>query len=731
MNQYFATCPKGLEGLLFNELKALGVDGLRETVAGVYFKGSQKSTYKVCLWTRLANRILLPLQQQKITSGDDLYQAAKSIQWPSLFNCDRTFLVDFIGTNDEIRNSQFGAQSVKDAIVDHFNETTGERPSVDKADPDVRINVRLAKNTAYFSLDYSGESLHRRGYRQSQGAAPLKENLAAALVLRTGWPATFADSRCVVDPMCGSATILIEACLIALNIAPGIYRKQFGFEHLRDFDATTWSELKDEAEEIKKQSLAERQFSLFGYDVNPNVLNAAKANIQRAGLEEIIHVALQDAKDLVMPALPAIGEEKEDKPTTGLIICNPPYGERLGEMEALKELYLTLAKAVKIEFSGWQLAVFTGNEQLSKEMRLRPKKIYKLFNGTIASQLVLFDLMGQEKTLRKDIDDIDESMPLTEGAQMVFNRLAKNKKRMDKWIKNNNIECYRIYDADIPEYSAAIDVYGDYIHIQEYQAPKSVDERKAKIRLSELTRAAKQFFSVDSSKIVTKVRKRNRGKDQYEKHDHIEEKISFIAQEGGAKLRINLSGYLDSGLFLDHRPLRKMIADSVLGKSFLNLFCYTASATVHAALGGAKSSVSVDMSNTYLEWASENFDLNNINRASHQLVREDCFKWLKECRQGFDVIMLDPPSFSNSKKMEDVLDVQRDHVMLIKRCMEILSADGVLYFSTNLRSFKLDYDRLFRWDVEDISQKTLDLDFKQNPKIHYCWKITFRDTPLI
>jgi len=344
------------------------------------------------------------------------------------------------------------------------------------------------------------------------------------------------------------------------------------------------------------------------------------------------------------------------------------------------------------------------------------------------------------------------------GAEMLANRLKKNLKQMSKWVKREGIDAYRLYDADMPEYSAAIDIYGEHVHVQEYMAPKTIDEEKAIERFKEIQKAVPVALNVQPENISYKQRRRTRGKTQYEKQDSSNRqgqarKASgavatdapavgsawgkweaqtevemgdncFTVMEGQAELKINLWDYLDTGLFLDHRPLRLRIADMARGKRFLNLFCYTATATVQAAMGGAKETVSVDMSKTYIKWAEDNFKLNNMDLSRHRLEQADCFKWLSECREGFDVIMLDPPSFSNSKRMEGVLDVQRDHVQMIKRCMELLTPGGTLLFSNNLRSFKLDDEALRAFSVDNISKQTLDVDFKRNQKIHQCWSIT-------
>lgn len=716
-NEYFATCPKQLEELLQSELQSLGCDGLRQTVAGVYFQADIKQVYSVCLWSRLANRILMPLARAKIETIENLYELVFNQAWENLFTAKQNFIVDFIGTNDLIRNSQFGAQKIKDAIVDRFLEKTGQRPSVDKASPDVRINARLSQSQVILSIDISGESLHRRAYRGGQGAAPLKENLAAAILLRSGWLQCVETARAnnhpavLIDPMCGSGTFLIEAALLAKNMAPGSRRDQFGFEKLLTFNAEIWNTVKRDAAQQVRDDV---ELRLLGYDADRRVLNYAKENSAAAGVENLVQVECQSLQQFTLP------ESVKNLP--GLMLCNPPYGERLGEIEALRSDYRMLGQIAKQELTGWQLAVFTSNADLGREMRLRPKNRYKFFNGTIPAELLLFDIVGGEAKLREDFDL--RSTPLNEGAQMLANRLLKNKRKLEPWLARENISCYRLYDADMPEYSAAIDVYGSAFHIQEYRAPKTIDEASATRRFNEIIHACVHTFQLDPDNVYSKTRMRQKGKSQYEKQGESAHNKMMEVKEGSARLLVNLQDYLDTGLFLDHRPLRRMLHEQAMGKSFLNLFCYTATATVQAALGGAKSSISVDMSNTYLEWAKDNFELNNISTKRHRLFRQDVVAWLTQCREGFDLIMLDPPSFSNSKNTATVLDIQRDHVSLITRCMDILNPGGILYFSNNLQSFKLDADALAKYRVENITEASLDPDFERNKKIHTCWKIT-------
>ncbi|MFI4963541.1 MAG: bifunctional 23S rRNA (guanine(2069)-N(7))-methyltransferase RlmK/23S rRNA (guanine(2445)-N(2))-methyltransferase RlmL, partial [Legionellales bacterium] len=351
----------------------------------------------------------------------------------------------------------------------------------------------------------------------------------------------------------------------------------------------------------------------------------------------------------------------------------------------------------------------------AKAIGLRSNKQYTLFNGALECKLYCFDVT-QENNLKGTINS-----PLSPNAQMLFNRLEKNGKHLKKWAKNNNISCYRVYDADLPEYAFAIDMYNDSVVLQEYTAPSSIPVATAEKRSLEVMQVVPRALGIDPEHMVVKQRKQQKGKEQYEKLDQKHQ--TMVVTEGSALFKVNLYDYLDTGLFLDHRPLRLRFAELKPGVRFLNCFCYTASASVHAALAGA-STTNVDLSNTYLIWAEDNFRLNHIELSKHQFVQYDCREWLKVTKDRFDVIFLDPPSFSNSKRMTDTLDIQRDHSTLIHSAMRLLNPDGTLYFSTNLRQFKLDPVVSERYAVQDISLQTIDTDFKRNEKIHHCYKLS-------
>lgn len=732
----FVTCPKGLQYILENELKSLGVERTKATPSGVSADVDKLTMYRILLWSRIANRVILELGSKKIDQADDVYSLAKSIDWSSHFSQESTFAVEFLGTNETINHTSFGALKVKDAIVDQFREINGVRPSVNREQPDIRISAHLYRDKLTLGLDLSGESMHRRGYRQQTGLAPLKENLAAGLLILAGWHVRFDAAASFLDPMCGSGTLLIEAAMIALNKAPLLDRLNWGFDAWLQHDKRAWSVIQQAAVDKFEQGKAAFKRRIVGFDADAKVVQRAWDNIRRSGLEAYIHVEKLPLESFVL----------FDKLQSGLILTNPPYGARLGEVDALKSLYQLLGRHFEQSLLGWQAGIFTGNESLGRSVGWRSYKQYKLLNGPIESQLLLFDLKPENRfkeawqTPEQKLSDPGFWRIFhAERAQMFQNRLLKNKRTIGKWAQKNKIECLRLYDADMPEFSLAIDIYTEHetgqvwFHVQEYAAPKSVDKASSLERLREALAVLVDFgakeYSLKPEHIALKRREMQKGSSQYEKQDRSGD--VFVVQERHARFLVNLRDYLDTGLFLDHRPMRQWVFEHAKGKRFLNLFCYTASVSVHAGLGGAVSSLSVDMSKTYLAWAKDNFELNGLNTAQHKLLQQDCLEWLKQAvsdhssgRNGqYDLIFLDPPSFSNSKRMQGVLDIQRDHAELIDNAMKLLASGGTLVFSNNLRKFRLDEVLSERYQIKNISQYSIDKDFERNSGIHQCWLI--------
>jgi 23S rRNA (guanine2445-N2)-methyltransferase / 23S rRNA (guanine2069-N7)-methyltransferase len=703
MPQFLALTSPGIEILLAEEITKLGGESVVQKPDGVHFSASLSVGYHICLWTRLATRVLLLLGEGDASNSETLYESAKLIDWPQHFNSTDFFAIDFVGTNQAIRDSQFGALTVKDAVVDRFRDANIERPNIDKHQPDIRFQVRLVKQQAYFYLDFSGRSLFQRGYRQHSGSAPLKEHLAAAIVIRSGWLEN--TEQPLVDPMCGSGTILIEAVSMACGIAPALAREFWGFQVWQGHDEQAWQQQLALAIEQSEQNLQHFNGKVYGFDLDARVLNTAKNNVDKAQLSQFIELKNRDINKLV---------NTFDQP--GVMLFNPPYGERLGEIPELVATFNQLGQLIKERFANWRVAIFTGNLELLPLLKLASHKRYKFKNGGLDCQLALYDVTEQQLAVKDTASLVEQSA--------FANRLKKNLKKLKGWLKQQSIDCYRLYDADIPEYNVAIDRYGDYVVIHEYAAPANIPADKTAKRLQEVVLCTPQVLNVPAANVVLKTRAKQKGLSQYTKLNKTEQQI--IVKEYGAKFLVNLWDYLDTGLFLDHRKTRQIVAKKAQGKSLLNLFAYTGSVSVQAALHGAKSVTTVDMSKTYLQWAQKNFQLNELHGSQYQFIQADCLEWLRQNQQQFDVVFIDPPTFSNSKRMSATFDVQRDHVELLTLGMKAVAKGGELIFTNNKRHFKMDHAGLAELGFKaiEITPQTRDVDFERNKHIHNSWVIT-------
>ena len=710
MKQLFATTARGFEELLKSELTELGAQDAKVAQGGVHYWADDETLYRTLLWSRLSSRILLPIVQAKVFSDLDLYSAVLGVNWLDYFDEKVHFFVDFNGTNQEIRHTQFGAMRVKDGIVDYFERHGRARPNVDKEQPDIRIHAYLNRDDVVLSLDLSGDALHMRGYREDTGKAPLRETLAAAIVLRSGWQ----RGTPLVDPMCGSGTLLIEAAQMEAQIAPQLYRLHWGFDFWQGHNQAAWEKVKEEALALAEdEKQRENSPHFYGFDLDHRVLQKAKQNAKNAGVAHLMQWQQGDVAAIKNPS-PNVA---------GTVICNPPYGERLGTTPALIALYSVFGQRLKQQFAGWNASIFSGEPSLLDCLRLRSHRQFKAKNGPL--DCVQKNYQIAERTEQSAVEnalEFDRTSSVTPEVAVDFaNRLQKNIKKIEKWAKQQGLDAYRLYDADLPEYNLAVDRYAEHIVVQEYAAPKNIDENKARQRLLDAVNATLNVTGIETNKLILKVRQKQKGTNQYEKLANKGE--YFYVNEYGAKLWVNLTDYLDTGLFLDHRLTRKMLGEMAQGKDFLNLFAYTGSATVHAALGKAKSTTTVDMSNTYLNWAEQNLLLNDIEGKQHKLIQADCLQWLEKCDRQFDLIFVDPPTFSNSKRMEDSWDVQRDHIKLMTNLKRILRPNGTIVFSNNKRGFKMDFAKLEELGLSavEISHKTLPLDFERNKQIHNCW----------
>jgi 23S rRNA (guanine2445-N2)-methyltransferase / 23S rRNA (guanine2069-N7)-methyltransferase len=710
--QFFMPCARGLEYLLAEELVALGAERATAAQSGVNAEGDAESLLRATLWSRFGSRALWPLLEFDCANEDELYAAVHAVDWREHLEPEGTLAVSAHVSGTGITHERYAAQRVKDAIVDRLRFDTGTRPSVDVENPDLRLDLVVRKGKAVLSVDLAGP-LHRRGWRQGAGDAPLKENLACAVLARAGWTRESLAAAeaagaplALLDPMCGSGTLLVEGALIAADTAPGLLRH--GEEpptRWRGFDHALWQRLVDEAKARDRR--ADLPALFFGVDLDARIVQQARRNAEAAGVFDAIDFRAGDIADLQRPCA-----------GPGVVACNPPYDERLAADETL---YAAIGAALQQAVPDWRGAILCGSEALAHATRLRARKRYAISNGALDCTLMACDSFTPPPP-RGEV----EGRGLNDNAQMVANRLRKTLKHSARWREREGVSCFRAYDADLPEYAAAVDVYqedgGDarrFLHVQEYAPPSSIPEHDARRRFGELLAALREVFDVPREHIALKTRARGKGGSKYGRMDERQE--AFVVREGDVRLEVNLFDYLDTGLFLDHRPLRTRIAEEAKGLRFLNLFGYTGAATVHAAVGGAASTTTVDLSSTYLEWAARNMAINGQVGPQHRYVKADVMAWLRAEKAEYDLVFCDPPTFSNSKDRDD-FDVQLHHVDLLGAAMRRLAPGGLLLFSNNFRRFKPELETIEKFaEIEEITAATIGQDFERNPRIHRAW----------
>ncbi|WP_320128135.1 bifunctional 23S rRNA (guanine(2069)-N(7))-methyltransferase RlmK/23S rRNA (guanine(2445)-N(2))-methyltransferase RlmL [uncultured Sphaerochaeta sp.] len=724
---FFATSALYMNDIVEQEALNAGGTDIRTVSGGVEFATDLAGAYRFCLWSRTSTRLLLGLfEDEDIRSADELYEASVMIPWEKWVTPEQTFSVSETVKNcSYLKNSHFGAIRLKDAIVDRIREKfDDQRPMVDKENSDVTFHLHIDGDHVSWYVDFSGKGLYKRGYRAEQTEAVLSEYLSASVLFRSDWRKAMEKEEQVpllLDPFCGAGTLAIEAALWATEQAPGlVVARRFAFFGLPVHDPDLWDDLVDEAL-AKGEEGQKKQVQIHAWDIDPRAIAMAKANAKIAKVDQFIDFQVKDFTKIT----------KEDVPAgLGYVVTDPPYGVRLSSSDQPMEmLYRVIGRQFNSLFGGWHIAILCGQQELLSFIDMKPDRTNTVNNGGIPCQIAHYYVFSDDERqamIDRAILKKNERLaqPLSDGAQMAYNRLKKNLERVVPLMEKQGVTCYRIYDADMPEYSAAIDLYENkYISLQEYAAPSTIEVEDALKRLNELIDATERATGIDRDMIFVKQRTQQRGDNQYEKLGQGSK--FYLVNENGARYMVNFTDYLDTGLFLDHRPIRAEIAKMAEGKRFLNLFCYTGSATVQAAKGKALSTVSVDASATYLDWAGKNMELNGLTQMNHFFYRSDCIQYLYDTYDRFDLIFCDPPTFSNSKG-RDSFDVDRDQVKLIKACMMHLDPKGTMVFSCNYRKFKMDESLLEEYDIENITPRTIGDDFERDPKIHYCFLIKHR-----
>lgn len=762
--EFFATCPKGFEQLLAGELRSLGAEGVRSLHGQVAFTGSLETAYRACLWSRIASRIVLVLGHAGAANADELYESLYELPWESHVALTSTFAVDAHGMNDELRNTQFIALRAKDAICDRLQAKLGARPSVEVRNPDVTVVVRVRNNRMTCGIDLSGEPLFRRGttrHAADDGLGGMRPDYAAAMLAAGAWHrAVRHGSPTLVSAFSGSGTLVSEAAGIALDRAPGLLRSRWGFTGWLGHDAQTWDTLLDEADERATRGAEKAgELSLVAVDPRRGSASAANAALRASGIDaKATHLSGADG---VAEAL-AGAEADRTLATIDLSWLEPDEPAR--EVEAIA-LATTVADALP---TGAGIVTLSQGPTLGAALSLAPTDSLETFLGRDAATITSYEagraLVGDDTEAPAPaaahatvtLKDGTKVPVLVPQSDQFAARLAKVAKLRAKWARREDVSCYRVYDADLPDYAVAIDLYeasvqsrgadahARWLVVQEYAAPKDIDPELAHRRLLDVLAIAPRVMGVDARNVTLRVRRRAKGGSQYASEGKAEERRgrrdrlalapgAHLVDEGGLTFEVNLAERLDTGLFLDHRDVRarvrEMAKETLGSKRFLNLFAYTGTATCYAADGGAKHTTTVDLSRTYLDWAERNMERNGFTGRDHEFVQADVVRWVTEQRHTYnrwDLVFCDPPTFSNSKRMgRDVFDVQRDHAELLIGISRLLTANGVCLFSCNLRGFEPDTEKLARAGVEirDVTEGTIPEDFKRNAKIHHVYLV--------
>lgn len=742
--EFFARCASGFEAVLGEELKALGARQVRPLKGGVSFAGGIECGLRACLWCHIATRIQVVLVRVGASDAEALYAGAFDFPWENHVAPDATIAVRAHGENPQLRNTQFTALKVKDAICDRLRRVRGHRPDVDAKNPGFAVDVSLHRTKATLYLDLSGESLHRRGYRQDglQTAAPLKETLAAGMLLAAGWadavrsPAAGAASPSVeapmfIDPMCGSGTLAIEAALIAADAAPGILRTSWGFQGWLRHDANIWARLLDEADRRLEAGL-QTDVRVVAGDCDGQAVEIARANVRRAGVEGIVEFRVAEAAELAAE----LSCDADVRPT-GLLAVNPPYGHRMLSAGQLPKTYAALASVVDaLPSHGWRLAVITPDPSVDTALGQVPERVLACYNGPMETAVRLYRVQLSNRTELQVVSLSGNACTVAvaeRNSEQFAARLRKVARERAKWARKAGVSCYRIYDADLPDYAVAIDLYTEdvtgrrFVCLAEYQAPADIDPAKALRRFGDVVAIVPTVLDVEPACVHVKQRRREKGGGQYRHERGVGAPV--LVRESGYLFKVDLDGRLDTGLFLDHRLTRQLVASLAQGARFLNLFAYTGTASVYAAGAGASHTVTVDLSQTYLAWAQRNMEANGFKGRRHRFEHADVLQWLRRERQrgnSYDLVFCDPPTFSNSKSMgKSTWSVQRDHVALLALVEGVLAPGGTIVFSCNLRNFKMDAQGLAERGLsfEDVTARTIPHDFQRNPKVHHCYVV--------
>jgi 23S rRNA (guanine2445-N2)-methyltransferase / 23S rRNA (guanine2069-N7)-methyltransferase len=733
-----AACAFGLESVVVHELEDLGFAAKPLSTGRVHFRGDLAAVAAANLWLRSADRVLIRVGSFEASDFDALYERTRALPWEKWIASDAGFPVNGRSVRSQLSSVPACQRCVKKAIVERLRTAHGTQ-HLPETEAEVIVEVALLDNVASLTIDTSGDGLHKRGYRPMVGEAALKETLAAGLVLLSAW----RPNRPLVDPFCGTGTIAIEAAMIGRRIAPGLLRS-FDAEFWPSFSRELWAEQRELA---RSKATGNLGYAIHASDIDPRALDIARRSAAIAGVDRLVHFHQRPFERL------------SSKVEYGSIITNPPYGVRLGDPEEIERLYRTLPLVLR-GLPTWSFHILTARQDLEYLVGQEATRRRKLFNSQIECTYFMFwgprppreepasesadESAGGELADAVAAEGAEPMQPAADGQEVMpaFGGLRARDEReladfrscLEKNVRHlrkypaQGVTCFRIYERDQVDVPLIIDNYEGHIHVAEYEREHSRTLAQQADWYDAVRRIISEVVQVSPESVYIKEKHRQRGLTQHEKVAQAGNTLTV--QEDGLRFEVNLSDYIDTGLFLDHRLTRSLVRDQAAGARFLNLFCYTGSFSVYAAAGrdgrGAASTTSVDLSNTYLEWTQRNLSLNRLWPGPHRLVRADVLEFLRGHRPGnhYDLAVVDPPTFSNSKRTEEDWEVAVGHREVIALLTPLMSQGGVIYFSTNYRRFKLDEAALSDLGItwKEVSNRTVPPEYR-NKRIHRCWRM--------
>ena len=702
---FISTCGTGLEDLVAGELKNFSAGVTSSSRGMIRWVGPLEAGYRACLWSRFSSRVVLVLSEFDIGDTDDLYEGAKSITWEDHFSTRDSFAVDcIVSASGPVTNSMFGALRVKDAIADRFRESQGARPSVQVQRPSVRVYLQVHGDRALIGIDLSGEGLHRRGYRAASGPAPLKENLAAAIIALSGWD----GATPVLDPMCGSATLLIEAALMRADSAPGLGRSYFGLTGWGGHQRQLWEELIGEAMEREAVSQQQTWPPLIGCDGDRAAVRAARKNINRAGFEDRISVEQQEIHGL-----------KNSLEQPGFLVCNPPYGERLSDSQAVKHLYRHMGECFQREFSDWKITLFTAAPDYADRFKIRFDSSTKIFNGPLACRLFSGTPMPMQENAELKVWRLNDRLDEEQRTEL-SNRLTKNFRKLQPWAVAQNLDWFRLYDRDLPQFNVAIDMVGNQLYIKEFRPPPGKNTRLADERFSQVTHTVRSLFDISRDRVAVN---RSRAPQAAPKKGSGRQNL-FELREGKPLFLIGSVNDRWLPFYPEQRSVRQLIGETIGQGRFLSLYDSSGGATVSAVLGGARKTVTSGVSDRDEETLSMNFSRNGLYPGNHDIVKDDVMAWLKKNDELFDLIYICFRQKRYRLSKSSTFDVLSGHRHLLDRALADLTDGGRLIVSSLIAGFELDSSVLKKYNCRDISRAMSSPDLPREGRNFRCWEIT-------